>query len=238
MREDPTVEIRDTARLIVLDPEDRLLLMRLGPPAGGGTELWVTLGGRIEAGETVLQAAQRELAEETGITDAEVGPVVWYGEQVLDVAGRHRHLRESFVLVRCPGAAINDAGWTDDEREVIVEMHTAYLVVTLAFALMVFYSGVGKIRRDPLPVRVIHETVGVPLKYFPLLAACEFAGALGLVVGIWLPPIGIAAKLEAARKVGDPPLYKLLPGAADFGKCPTQIIGNRAELMRAVRAGK
>src|SRR6266481_9253562 len=72
-------------------------------------------------------------------------------------------------------------------------MHTAYLVVTLAFALMVFYSGVGKIRRDPLPVRVIHETVGVPLKYFPLLAACEFAGALGLVVGIWLPPIGIAA---------------------------------------------
>ena len=40
---------------------------------------------------------------------------------------------------------------------------------------------------------MIHETVGVPLKYFPLLAAFEFAGALGLVVGIWWPPIGIAA---------------------------------------------
>ena len=72
-------------------------------------------------------------------------------------------------------------------------MHTAYLVITLAFALIVSFSGLGKIRRDPLPVRVIHETVGVPLEYFPRLAACEFAGALGLVVGIWWPPIGIVA---------------------------------------------
>lgn len=72
-------------------------------------------------------------------------------------------------------------------------MHIAYLAITLAFVLMVSYSGVGKIRRDPLPVEVVHETVGVPLKYFPLLAACEFAGAVGLVVGIWWPPVGIAA---------------------------------------------
>ena len=72
-------------------------------------------------------------------------------------------------------------------------MHTAYLVVTLVFALMVSYSGVGKIRRHPLQVREIHETVGVPLKYFPLLATCEFAGALGLVVGIWVALIGVAA---------------------------------------------
>jgi hypothetical protein len=72
-------------------------------------------------------------------------------------------------------------------------MHIAYVVMTLVFALMVSFSGVGKIRRDPLPVRVVHETVGIPLKYFALLAACEFAGAVGLVVGIWWPFIGIAA---------------------------------------------
>jgi len=72
-------------------------------------------------------------------------------------------------------------------------MHTAYLAITLVFALLVSFSGVGKIRRHPIPVRVVHETIGLPLKYFPLLAACEFAGAVGLVVGIWRPPIGIAA---------------------------------------------
>jgi len=72
-------------------------------------------------------------------------------------------------------------------------MYIIYLVVTLVFALMVSYSCVGKIRRHPLQVRVIHETVGVLLRYFPLLAACEFAGALGLVVGIWIALFGIAA---------------------------------------------
>jgi hypothetical protein len=40
---------------------------------------------------------------------------------------------------------------------------------------------------------VVHEIVGVPLEYFPLLAACEFAGAVGAVVGIWWPLLGIAA---------------------------------------------
>jgi len=72
-------------------------------------------------------------------------------------------------------------------------MHTAYLVVTLVFALLVAYSGVGKIRRDPIPMKVVHETIGIPLKYFPMLAACEFAGAAGLVTGIWWPSVGIAA---------------------------------------------
>jgi hypothetical protein len=33
----------------------------------------------------------------------------------------------------------------------------------------------------------------VPLKYLSLLAACELAGALGLVLGIWWPLLGVAA---------------------------------------------
>ena len=72
-------------------------------------------------------------------------------------------------------------------------MHAACLAITLVFAFIVTYSGIGKIRKHPLQVKTIHETVGVPLKYFPMLAACEFAGALGLVAGIWVAPIGIAA---------------------------------------------
>jgi len=57
-------------------------------------------------------------------------------------------------------------------------MQTAYLVITIVFALMVGYSGIGKIRHHPLQVKVIHETVGVPLDYFPVLAGCEFAARL------------------------------------------------------------
>jgi len=74
-------------------------------------------------------------------------------------------------------------------------MHTAYVVISIILAVMLIFSAVGKIRRDPGIVRTIHEIVGVPLKYFPLLAACEFAGALGLVLGIWSPPLGMAASI-------------------------------------------
>jgi len=72
-------------------------------------------------------------------------------------------------------------------------MDTAYLLVTILFAAMVAFSAVGKIRRDPKVVHVIQEVVGVPLQFFPLLAACELAGALGLVLGIWSGWVGVAA---------------------------------------------
>ncbi len=74
-------------------------------------------------------------------------------------------------------------------------MHIAYLVITILLTAMALFSALGKIRRDPHQMQVIHETVGVPLKYFPLLAACEFAGALGLVLGIWWPILGVAAAI-------------------------------------------
>ena len=69
----------------------------------------------------------------------------------------------------------------------------AYLFITILFAAMVAFSAVAKVRRDPKVVHVIHEVVGLPLKRFPLLAACEFAGALGRVLGIWWPWAGLAA---------------------------------------------
>jgi hypothetical protein len=40
--------------------------------------------------------------------------------------------------------------------------------------------------------------VGVSLKYFPHLAACDLAGALGLVFGIWWPFLGIAGGIWLA----------------------------------------
>jgi hypothetical protein len=72
-------------------------------------------------------------------------------------------------------------------------MGTAYWGITILLAAMVLWSGIAKLRRDPKVVRVVHEIVGVPLRYFPLLAACEIAGALGLVLGIQWPLIGVAA---------------------------------------------
>lgn len=73
-----------------------------------------------------------------------------------------------------------------------------YLIVTLIVAVIVAFSAIAKIRRDPRVVRVIHEVVGVPLNYFPPLAGLELAGALGLVLGIFWPLAGILAGIGLA----------------------------------------
>lgn len=59
---------RLAARVVLLDPDDRVLLMRYddGPPNGVH---WSTPGGGLDEGEDYQQAALRELAEETGWTD-------------------------------------------------------------------------------------------------------------------------------------------------------------------------
>ena len=54
-------------------------------------------------------------------------------------------------------------------------------------------SAVMKLRRSAQVVALIHETVGIPLRFLPALAALEIAGAVGILVGLWVRPIGLAA---------------------------------------------
>ena len=69
------LRLRRAGRVIVLDPEDRVLLFRYddGPPNG---RHWSTPGGGLNDGEDYPEGARRELAEETGWTDVPVGPEV------------------------------------------------------------------------------------------------------------------------------------------------------------------
>jgi hypothetical protein len=77
-------------------------------------------------------------------------------------------------------------------------MFIAYCVLAVLYAVMLFFSGITKLQHQPEAVQIIHGTVGVPLQFFPLLAACEFAAALGLVAGIRWPTLGFAAAIGAA----------------------------------------
>ena len=72
-------------------------------------------------------------------------------------------------------------------------MSIAYSVLAVGTSLIVTVSGLMKVRHDSRTTKIIHEVVGVPLKFFPFLAACEFAGGIGLLVGIAWPALGLAS---------------------------------------------
>ncbi|WP_250029009.1 NUDIX hydrolase [Paractinoplanes maris] len=63
---------RPAVRVICFDADGRVLLMNWRDPHDG-SRLWEPPGGGIEEGETPLEAARRELAEETGLDSARIG---------------------------------------------------------------------------------------------------------------------------------------------------------------------
>lgn len=119
------VPFRRGARLILLDAEGRVLMVRGHDVDNPSRSWWFTVGGGIEPGETGVAAAVRELAEETGLVVAAsdvVGPVA-RRRAVFDFAARTVRQDEEFFVARLaePGPIATD-GWTDVERSFMDEV--------------------------------------------------------------------------------------------------------------------
>ncbi len=76
-----SLNLRTSARAIILDEHDHVLLCRFGFPhpavPSGAQAVWAAPGGGIEPGEDGLSALRRELREETGLVIAVDPPHVW-----------------------------------------------------------------------------------------------------------------------------------------------------------------
>ena len=120
---DRPVTHRRTARVLLVEPGGRLLLFEdSDPSAPGAPTFWITPGGGVDPGETLIDAAVREVEEETGLRlrpSSVRGPIA-ERTVVHAYSDKIAVQSETFFVADAPSQEIVPAGLTEDEQLTVI----------------------------------------------------------------------------------------------------------------------
>ena len=115
---DDTPILRPAARVLLIDEQARVLLLRANVGEG---DVWITPGGALEPGESAEEAALRELREETGIENVELSICVWTRTHCFVWGGQSYEQQERFFVARAGSPSITMDGCGAQELAFLFE---------------------------------------------------------------------------------------------------------------------
>lgn len=123
------MKIRHCVRAVMFDENGRLLLFRYkaepqirGKNTPEMTHYWGTVGGGIDAGEDDGTALRREILEETGFTDVDIGPCVWHRKCDLSFFGTPVHIDEKYFVAHTRAQEMDFSRHTEIERKYVEDV--------------------------------------------------------------------------------------------------------------------
>jgi ADP-ribose pyrophosphatase YjhB (NUDIX family) len=99
--------IRHSARVLIIDEHDRVLLLNGLDENLDAPSFWVPPGGGLEQGETYERAAVRELREECGLSDVSLQACVWHRSLIFRFGTQFIDSREQYFVCRVVGLYIS-----------------------------------------------------------------------------------------------------------------------------------
>ncbi|MEU0631321.1 NUDIX domain-containing protein [Streptomyces sp. NPDC005989] len=157
---------RRSARVLLIDEADRILLLKFfhdaeDPDAGHG---WTTPGGGVEEGESLAEAAVRELREETGLSVSReaLGPKVAETSGYADLGWAEGIFRDDFFHLRIAAHQVDISGQDAHERKYHAG-HRWWMLHELAVSSDTIYPfGLAELAAELVAGRIPTEPVRLP----------------------------------------------------------------------------